>query len=131
MERQEKHLNTRTIKLVIPEVPKSYNIILRWHWTKRQRYNQDWFYLVRKALGRNIQCISHPFKKAKIDFYIYFPTKHRRDKANYAQGLKPVLDYLCRIGILVDDNWGRIEDQYYQRYDPKNPRTEIIIEKIN
>lgn len=71
-----------------------------------------------------------PFKKAKLDFYIYFPFKHRRDKLNYALGLKPVLDQIAAEGIIVDDNWERIEDQYYSRIDKINPRTEILIEEI-
>jgi len=128
--REVREKETRIIKLVTKQVTESYNTILRWHWTKRQKYNEDWFWLVRKAIGRNIQKIQKPLQKAKIDFYIYFPTKHRRDKANYAQGLKPILDYLCRIRLIVDDNWDRIDDSYHQRFDPRSPRTEIIIEEV-
>jgi len=126
------------IKLVIPRVPSSYNEIVTWHWGKRRDYNQMWHDEVRIAFLEYLQkqkdpfslSRKKPFKKARIDFYIYFPDKHRRDKVNYAQGLKAVLDTLSRLEIIVDDNWTRIEDQYYQRYDKENPRTEIIIEEI-
>ena len=68
-----------------------------------------------------------PWEKAEISFYIYFPTKHKRDKINFAAGLKPALDGLIQVGIITDDNWDNIEDQYYKRYDKEKPRTVIMI----
>jgi len=123
------------IKLVISEVPQSYNTIAHKHWTEKDRYNSLWRWAIKEAwlnqwVGAGLPFPEKPFEKAKIDFYIYFPNKHRRDKMNYAVGLKGAIDQLITEKIIVDDNWERIEDQYYQRYDPKNPRTEIIIEEI-
>ena len=55
-----------------------------------------------------------------------------RSKINFASGLKPALDALTIkvCGIIVDDDWIDIDDQYYIRFDKKNPRTEITIEEL-
>jgi len=125
----------RKIKLVIPQIPESYNVIKNWHWTGKDEYNRIWYWQVKSVwlfyLGEHLAIPPLPFKKAKLDFYIYFPFKHRRDKLNYALGLKPVLDQIAAEGIIVDDNWERIEDQYYSRIDKINPRTEVMIEELN
>ena len=124
----------RKIKLVIPQIPESYNVIKNWHWAKKDEYNRAWYWEVKSVwllyLGERSAIPLLPFKKAKLDFYIYFPFRHRRDKLNYALGLKPVLDQIAAEGIIVDDNWERIEDQYYSRIDKINPRTEILIEEV-
>jgi len=128
------------IKLIIPRIPVSGNKIRHWHWVEKQAYADMWYDEIMVALRQyTIAFLKRaeepslnylPLKKAKIDFYIYFPKKHRRDKINYAQGLKGALDGLVKCGIIKDDNWNRIEDQYYQRIDEKNPRIEIIINNV-
>ncbi len=127
------------IKLVIPQIPESYNKISTWHWAKKDEYNNLWYDEVFYAWSGFQLDAAHkagyncdfrlPFEKAKIDFYIYFPFKHRRDKLNYALGLKAALDQIAKEGIIVDDNWNRIDDNYYSQIDKENPRTEITIEE--
>lgn len=135
------------IKLSIPQVPESYNKISTWHWAEKREYNKLWYdeikYSWKNFWTAHLKSYSDsgdpsmayyvydmPFEKAKIDFYIYFPFKHRRDKLNYALGLKPALDQIANEDIIVDDNWDRIDDNYYSRIDKNNPRTEITIEEI-
>ena len=121
------------IKLVVPEVPKSYNEIAHKHWVKKDQYNSLWRWAVKTCWLYYIQeneLPELPFERAKIDFYIYFPNKHRRDKTNYQIGLKGAMDQLVTEGILIDDNWDRVVDQYYQRCDQEHSRTEIIIEEV-
>ena len=131
---------SKQIKLTIPQVPESYNKISPWHWAEKREYNELWYDEVFYAwsgvqlnaahkVGYNCD-FGLPFEKAKIDFHIYFPFKHRRDKLNYALGLKPALDQIAKEGIIVDDNWDRIDDNYYSRIDKKHPRTEIIIKEL-
>jgi len=126
----------KQIKLVIPQIPESYNKISTWHWAKKDEYNQLWYWEVKSVWLFYLQDHSQaqklllPFQKAKIDFYIYFPFKHRRDKLNYALGLKPALDQIAKEGIIVDDNWNRIDDNYYSRIDKKHPRTELTIKEL-
>ncbi len=126
---------SKQIKLVIPQIPESYNKISTWHWAKRHAYNKLWYDEVSyayKSFQLNTEAPFYfpvPFQKAKIDFYIYFPFKHRRDKLNYALGLKPVLDQIAKEGIIVDDNWERIDDNYYSQIDKENQRVEITIEE--
>lgn len=136
----------RKIKLVIPQIPESYNVIKNWHWAKKDEYNRLWYDEVSLAwtkfckngkehsghLGISPSFMYDlPLAKAKIDFYIFFSFKHRRDKLNYALGLKPALDQIATEGIIIDDNWERIDDQYYSRIDKINPRTEVLIEELN
>lgn len=125
------------IKLSIPQVPESYNKIAHWHWAEKRDYNNLWCDEVTSSLwdwrhkaNRDEQEKRMPFPKAKIEFYIYFPFKHRRDKLNYASGLKGALDGLTLNGIIYDDNWERIDDNYYSRIDKKHPRTIITIKEI-
>jgi len=123
------------IELSIPQVPESYNKIKDWHWAKKDEYNQLWYDEIRVAcvnayVKDNTIIPTTPYSKAKIDFYIYFPFKHRRDKLNYALGLKPALDGIAIQKIIVDDNWERIDDNYYSKIDKNNPRTIIEIRKI-
>ncbi len=127
---------SKQIKLVIPQIPESYNKISTWHWAKRDKYNQIWYWEIKSVWlfylqdHPQAQELLLPFKKAKIDFYIYFPSKHRRDKLNYALGLKAALDQIAKEGIIVDDNWDRIEDNYYSRIDKENQRVEITIVEV-
>lgn len=124
------------IKLTVPQLPESYNKIKDWHWSEKDKYNHMWYKEVWLAWSMwqkenehyNRELPDIPYEKAKINFYIYFPDKHRRDKINYAQGCKPILDQLAEEKIIIDDNWNRIEDQYYCRCDKLHPRTEIEIE---
>jgi len=119
------------IRLVIPQVPESYNRIKDWHWGKKKEYNEGWYdEIVMAKLLYPSGVRDLPWKKAKILFYIYFKDKRKRDKINFATGLKPALDGLMQVGIIADDNWDDIEDQYYKRYDKKKPRTVIVIKGV-
>ncbi len=128
---------SKQIKLVIDAVPESYNIIKDWHHMEKDAYNNLWYDLVSYAyrafqLNNTAPWLFQvPFKKARIDFTVYFRKDEGRDRINFASGLKPAMDALTNkvCGIIVDDLWADIDDQYYQLFDKKNPRTEIIIEE--
>ena len=131
------------IPLTIDAVPESYNNIKNWHYMEKDAYNNLWYDLVSYAYRRLLlnkkvnlykdNYLGTPFKKAKISFYIYFKKDEGRDKINFAAGLKPALDALTNriCGIIVDDKWADVDDQYFQLFDKENPRTEIIIMEDN
>ena len=132
----------KQIKLVIDSLPESYNVIKDWHHMEKDAYNNLWYDLVSYAyrgllLDKKVNlyknnCLGTPFKKAKVYFHVYFLKDEGRDKINFASGLKPALDALTNkvCGIIVDDKWADIDDQYYQLFDEKHPRTEITIQEL-
>ena len=126
------------IKLIVKELPESYNVIKKWCGFELTAYNTLWTDLVSYAFRDWL--LKHkntdnwakiPWKKAKVNFYLFFPDRIVRDKINYATGLKPALDALTKrhCGIIIDDRWRDIEDQYYLRYDKEHTKTEITIEE--
>ncbi len=128
---------SKQIKLVIDQVPESYNTIKDWHYMEKDAYNNLWYDLVSYAYrafqlnNTDPWLFQVPFKKAKVSFYVYFRKDEGRDKINFAAGLKPALDALTNkvCGIIVDDKWADIDDEYYQLFN-KKPRLEITIEEL-
>lgn len=136
------------IKLIIANIPQSYNKVVKFSGWQRQAYRDEWYEEVNAAflVWRNSlpkQCFHSrvkfqnifPYKKAKVTFTIYFPDKTHRDKINLAGGLKFALDALTvrGVGIIQDDQWypeKLVDDYYVAKYDKKYPRTEIEIEEI-
>lgn len=71
-----------------------------------------------------------PIPYAKVTLRYFFPNWIRRDPDNYSG--KFILDGLTKMGILEDDSFFHIK--LYSEcggIDPKNPRTEIIIEELD
>jgi len=54
---------------------------------------------------------------ARIDVTFVVPDKRRRDKTNMASAFKPGLDGIVDAGIVVDDNYDCVDDQYHIRYE--------------
>jgi crossover junction endodeoxyribonuclease RusA len=70
-----------------------------------------------------------PIKKAVVTITYFFKTRSRHDPDNYSG--KFILDGLVEGGILTDDSFDNITLQLAGNYDPKNPRTEVVIEAIS
>ena len=120
------------IKLIIPRVTISNNKLLRMHWAKKMLLKRMWEDEIRVELYRLTRENPSFFdkykvnKKKKVSIISY--RKAFCDRDNFIGGLKPVLDGLIKNGLILDDNQNWIDLCAEQRHDPKNKRTEIIIE---
>ena len=63
--------------------------------------------------------------KAKVDVTFVVPDKRRRDKTNLASAFKAGLDGIVDAGIVKDDNYQCIDDQYHIEYR-KGERLTIV-----
>ena len=97
------------------------------HWAKRKQYKEwiEW-QIFEKANLHEL----HYFKKATVNFDIYFKVNRRRDVANYlGGGLISWLDALVSLCVIADDSYDCIGQPIVNFYiDKANPRTEITIE---
>ena len=70
------------------------------------------------------------YKKIKLEFTYYKPTKAKRDRANIlSTHEKFFCDAMTKIGMIPDDNDDYIKSSFYQSggLDRVNPRVEIKI----
>jgi len=119
------------MKLVIPYLQKSLNILLRQHYRKFMQQQEVADILVHKAYRENYERKDNfKGKQVKIIYTLYFKDRQRRDYSNYAQ--KMIDDSLVKEGIIDDDNSNVIVEETVRiRYDSKNPRTEVEIKEAN
>ena len=86
-----------------------------------EQYEKDAAYFI-KPLG-----IDYP---VNIKCLFYMPSKRSVDLTNLLEGID---DVLVRCGCIVDDNYKIVtgHDGSRIRLDRENPRTEVIIERMN
>jgi len=116
------------MKLTIDLPIISANKLLRMHWAKRAKIQQDYYWAIMKELGcDNPNCL-HPLrdrKKKRVVITSY--RKRLLDKERLYGGTAPLTDALKKAGLIWDDSekWLDLEDR--QVVDGKNPRTEVEI----
>jgi len=118
------------IKIIINEVPLSKNIYVNMHWAKRKKY-KEW---IEELIFYHCDIKGlHAYKKATINFDIYFETNRKRDIQNYlGGGLISWLDALVSLCIIADDSYDVIgQPNITFNVDKHNPRTEITIQAID
>ena len=81
---------TGTWRLVIPQVPKSGNILLRMHWGRYHQMLSEWWYLLRSADG--FLDVTQPQGKRFVTIVRHATRKLDRD--NLHSAMKPVIDVL-------------------------------------
>ncbi len=89
------------VTLYVPLIPRSGNTFIRIHGIKRWREQRDlgWFF---KAAEADIQ---HRKKKSRARILITVAsTRKHKDFDNFITGLKPFVDWLKKLGWIVDDN---------------------------
>ena len=112
------------MKYTISGIPPSLN-----RFAGRKNHEE---YRDKKILWKNWVCLScrprpeQPIEQAKVTITYFFPDGRRRDPDNYCG--KMILDGLTAAGIIVDDDFGRI-DLTIRRggVDRENPRTEVEV----
>ena len=70
------------------------------------------------------------YKKIKLEFTYYKPTKAKRDRANILSITEKFFcDAMTKIGVIPDDNDDYIKSSFYQSggLDRDNPRVDIKI----
>jgi hypothetical protein len=120
---------TYRTEFVINQLPVSGNKLLRMHWAPRNRYNNEWYDLVR-MFGMRFKPPS-ALQGARISF-IRCGSRHL-DYDNLTTSFKPVLDGLVKSGFLVDDSTKIVKEIKYsfQQVKIKDSRIVIIIEGID
>jgi len=115
------------VSISMPRVPKSQNVLLRMHWAKRRKLQEEWIDEVYWTCKGKGLIPKKPFKRARVRIRYYFPTRRRRDKDNYNPKL--ILDALRYAGILEDDSVENIDLDWEIRHN-KKARTEIEVQEI-
>lgn len=87
----------------------------------------------KKKVHKTIQLITigknYSINKCKMTITYYFKDRRRHDPSNYD---KMILDGLVEAKIITDDNYEVIKEfTTIGKYDKENPRTEVVIEKID
>ena len=114
------------IKLVLPFIPPSINYYIgrdnRWQYQKDKKKLHEAVKMI--TIGKN-----YNIEKCKMTITYYFKDRRRHDPGNYE---KILLDCLVEANIITDDNYGVItEFTTIGSYDKENPRTEVVIERLD
>ena len=116
------------IRITLPLPPRALSQNARSTWgrikaTRDYRTAAEW-------TARKIPASRRPgWTDARAEVVFYFPTRRRRDGANFAAMLKPAWDGLVRAGVLQDDA-GLVVEPPEMRLDPASPRVEITLHPI-
>lgn len=115
--------------LVIPRTPPSANVLLRYHWSQRQKLIDEWRNDI-WALANMVHL--EPMEKAAIGCTVYYKTRRTRDIPNVLLALdKLCADSLVRLGYLVDDSPDRLTWSIpVLDVDPLMPRTEVTLRPL-
>ena len=84
-------------------VPISLNRMLRQHWAVRRRYNQRWY----NAVAYTVLLEHGPLIEPVTDrrrLSIWLHRKRLLDPDNATASVKPIVDAMCRTGLIVDDS---------------------------
>ena len=111
------------MKIIIDLPIISGNKLLRSHWAKRAKIQNDYECELDWVARGHIKLRLPIRKKVIITSY----RKRLLDKDNLYAGTKPLVDALKKAGLIWDDSekWLDLEDR--QVVDGKNPRTEVEI----
>ena len=115
----------KIVKLTIPFIPPTIN--------KYIGRSNIWEYQADKKKIHNAVRLTtigkrYNIEKCKMTIIYYFKDKRRHDPSNYD---KMILDGLVEANIIIDDNYGVINEfTTIGKYDKTNPRTEVIIEEL-
>lgn len=97
------------IRLEIPEVPPSANVLMRLHWAKRRRLIQSWQALIvygdDSPLAQREWALHVGKNRPKVKVTITRYSPRLIDQANcWLPYDKLVLDNLVKLGLMIDDS---------------------------
>lgn len=102
------------VLLLMPEIPPSQNVYMRWHWAKRKNYLDELVFAFTKLRMSTRGYI--PPERAEVQIKYFFKDNRRRDKDNYNG--KFILDALRKAGFIVEDHAGcwAYQSQYLRNH---------------
>ncbi len=102
---------TLVLRLPLPPKELSPNAGKKWNVHKINRITQkaqsDTIAYVREQMPRGV-----PLEQATVTMTFVVPDRRDRDKDNFIAAAKPYLDGLVKAGVIMDDNWKRINTIY-------------------
>ena len=116
---------TQSIHLSIPDVPVSNNVYIRWHWSRRYKYDNTWSWQIRRAMGWPGILDAAP-DKASVSI-----VQHRKrliDGDNLV--VKPLLDALKDWQLIWDDSPDHISLTVRQELTSDVQHTEVHIQVL-
>lgn len=91
--------------LEVFDIVPSANVVMRWHWAKRQKMRINWGWLIAEALAVAAQDGTETKRTVKKTVTITRCSTRLIDQTNLALGSdKLILDNLVSLGALVDDS---------------------------
>lgn len=115
------------LKIVVPDLTPTNNVLLRMHWRRRQALNRDWVWLIKAALlCNNIDLKKFSFGKRR-HVHIMSYRKKLVDDDNLIGGTKSLIDSLVANKILIDDDPEHLTLVVHGEIDLNEQRTEIYI----
>lgn len=116
-----------SVTLTIDKASPSLNELQGLHWVRLRARNLEWLNLV-CAAKLNAGLHGMPmFERAKV--HIMRQGAKLLDEDNLAGGMKPLIDSLRKLGIIVDDSPDRMSLTVEQRIG-KPKRTTIHVEQV-
>jgi len=85
----------------VPVGPNGPKGLLRMHWASRQKYNKDWAWFIRSALGSTHPRIPVP---ERVQVHIMQGRKRLMDTDNLVASCKPILDGLRDWALITNDD---------------------------
>jgi hypothetical protein len=113
----------RGMKIVIELPIISGNKLLRMHWAKRAKIQQNYYWILFSKCDGTWKLYQKKKKKLIITSY----RKRLLDKDNLYAGTKPLCDSLKKAGLIWDDSPKWLDLEVRQVVDGKNQRTEVEI----
>jgi hypothetical protein len=109
-------------------IPKSLNVKLRSHWASQRRETRTWINIIAYHLDDKP---SQPLSKVKISIVRH--SYRTLDFDGLVGSMKPVIDALVRLGVIIDDSWAVTGAwDITQKFRPKSdgPRLEILLQEM-
>lgn len=116
------------IKIILPLVTPSLNELLRIHFRKRKRLKQDYEWQLIASGANDSQYKVNGIKKRRVEIRSF--RSRLLDQDNFIGGLKPLLDSLVEMDLLLDDGPEYLSLKAEQE-NSRDQRTEIIIEDMS
>lgn len=115
------------LKIVVPDLTPTNNVLLRMHWRRRRELNKSWAWLIKAALLLNDVDLSKLKFRKKRHVQIISYRKKLADTDNLIGGVKPLVDALVANKILIDDDPAHLTLVVQGEIDSSSQRTEIYI----
>jgi len=112
------------IRLVIPDVPPSLNVLLNLHWRNQRKVRDKWILEVRGQMDTN-QVWPKPTGPTKATITLYHSRPY--DEADNLKGAcKPLIDALKHWKLIYDDTPEYLEADIRQAKCPHKQRHTIV-----